>query len=426
MVRQSATISLEMARRLDKLDQLAPYRDAFVITEPDLIYLDGNSLGRLPKRSAEQLDAVVQQQWGEQLIRGWREAGWMEAPQRVGDKIGQLLGASPGQVVVADCTSVNLFKLTMTALALRPDRTRIVSDDFNFPTDVYVFQGCIRLLGNRHTLQLLRSEDGIHMDLQMVLDAIDESTALVSVSHPAFKSCFAYDLRAITERAHEVGALVLWDLSHGVGAVPVHLDRWNVDFAAGCSYKYLNGGPGAPAWLYVRQGLQVEAVSPVWGWWSHRAPFLFGLDYAPAEGISRFLCGTPHILSLSALESAVDLVLEAGVDQIRGKSLKLSTFLVDLLDTVLAPLGFWLGSPRDPEDRGAHVLVCHEAAFQVNRALVEEMGVIADFRPPNGIRLGLSPLYTSFTEVWEAVHRLRRVVEEERHLKYPAERQAVT
>jgi kynureninase len=413
-----------MARQWDKADELASFRDAFVIREPDLIYLDGNSLGRLPRRSVERMELVTQQQWGEQLIRGWRGAGWMEAPYRIGDKIGQLLGAGPGQVVVTDCTSVNLFKLAMAALALRPGRTRIISDEFNFPTDVYVFQGCASLLGNRHTLQLLPSEDGIHMDLEQVLRAIDQDTALVSFSHPAFKSCFAYEVQAITEHAHKVGALVLWDLSHGVGAVPVRLDEWGVDFAAGCSYKYLNGGPGAPAWLYVREELQDEALSPIWGWFSHRAPFVFDLDYAPAEGIPRFRVGTPHVLSMAALEPAVDLVLEAGMERIRQKSLRLGSLVVELLDSVLAPLGFWLGSPRDPEQRGAHVLVCHQAAFQINRTLVEEMGVIADFRPPNGIRLGLSPLYTTFAEAWEAVQRLRRVVEEERHLKYPVEQQA--
>ncbi len=417
---------LECAQRLDEQDELAAYRDGFVVAEPDVVYLDGNSLGRLPKRTVESLQSVVHQEWGEKLIRGWRSAGWMEAPKRIGDKIGRLLGAAPGQVVVSDCTSVNLFKLTMAALALRPDRTRIVSDEFNFPTDVYMFQGCGHLLGDHHQLHLVSSADGIHMDQQTLFDAIDEQTALVSFSHPAFKSCFAYDVQAITKHAHDVGALVLWDLSHGVGALPIELDRWDVDFAVGCSYKYLNGGPGAPAWLYVRRDMQADVLSPIWGWFSHRAPFQFGLNYEPAEGISRFLCGTPHVLSMSALEPAVDLLLDAGLERVRAKSVKLTSYLVDLIDTVLAPLGFWVGSPRDPQRRGAHVLACHEAGFQINQALVDEMGVIGGFRPPTGIRMGLSPLYTSFSEVWEAVDRVRRVVVEKRHLKYPAGAEAVT
>jgi len=411
------------ARQLDGEDELAAYRDAFVVTDRDVMYMDGNSLGRLPKRTAEHLPGVVNKQWGDLLIRGWQGAGWMQGTHRVGDKIGRLLGAAPGQVLVTDCTSVNLFKLTIAALGLRPDRTRIVTDEFNFPTDAYIFQGCIRLLGDRHTLHWVRSDDGIHIDLQRVFKAIDDQTALVSFSTPAFKSCAFYDVKAITRRAHEVGALVLWDLSHGVGVVPVELDRWQVDLATGCSYKYLNGGPGAPAWLYVRQDLQSEALSPIWGWFSHRAPFLFDLNYQPAEGIDRFLCGTPHVLSMSALEPAVDLALEAGLDRIRAKSIRLTAYLIDLIDAILAPVGFWVGTPRDAQQRGGHVLACHDKAFQINSALVEEMQVIGDFRPPNGIRLGLSPLYVSFDDVWETVDRMRRVVEEGRHLTYPVEPQ---
>jgi kynureninase len=394
------------------------------MAEPDVLYLDGNSLGRLPRRTIERMQEVVGDEWGRQLIRGWRGAGWMDAPHRLGDKIGRLLGAAPGQVVVTDSTSVNLFKLALMALSQRPERARLVSDEFNFPTDVYVFQGCIRLLGDRHSLHLVPSEDGIVMDTQRLRDAIDDQTALASFSAPAFKSCYLYDMEAITRHAHEVGALVLWDLSHGVGAVPVELDRWGVDLAVGCSYKYLNGGPGAPAWMYVRRDLQAEIESPIWGWWSHQAPFAFGLDYEPAEGAARFLCGSPPMLSMSALEPALDLLLEAGMERIRQKSVHLTSYLVYLVDQVLTPLGFWVGSPRDPARRGAHVLVCHQDAFQINCALVEEMKLIGDFRPPHGIRLGLSPLYNSFADVWEAVDRLRRTVEEGSHLKYSAESQA--
>jgi kynureninase len=416
---------LAFARRLDAEDALASFREAFVIADPDLIYVDGNSLGRLPRRTVERMRTAVEVEWGHDLIRGWN-AGWYQAPAWVGEKIAQLVGAGPGQVVVSDSTSVNLFKLTMTALAKRPGRGCIVSDVLNFPSDLYILQGCTRLLGDRHHLHLVPSADGITVDQQALFDAMDERTALVTLSHVTFKSGFLYDAAAVTERAHQVGALVLWDLSHSVGAVPVELDRWGVDLAVGCTYKYLNGGPGAPAFLYVRRGLQEEALSPIWGWFGQRSPFDFDLEYERAEGVGRFLVGTPPILSLLAMESALDLLLEAGLKGIRRKSVRLTSYLVYLVDTVLAPLGFALGSPRDPARRGSHISIQHPEGYRINRALIEEMGVLPDFREPDNIRLGLVPLYTSFAEVWEAVDRIRQVVEEERYLRYPAERLPVT
>jgi kynureninase len=416
---------LAFAGRLDAEDDLASFRGAFVIADPDLIYVDGNSLGRLPRRTVERMRTAVEVEWGRDLIRGWN-AGWYQAPARVGEKIAQLVGAGPGQVVVSDSTSVNLFKLTMTALAKQPGRSRIVSDVLNFPSDLYILQGCARLLGDRHHLHLVPSADGITVDQQTLFDAMDEQTALVTLSHVTFKSGFLYDAAAVTERAHQVGALVLWDLSHSVGAVPVELDRWGVDLAVGCTYKYLNGGPGAPAFLYVRRDLQEEALSPIWGWFGQRSPFDFDLEYEPTEGVGRFLVGTPPILSLLAMESALDLLLEAGLERIRRKSVRLTSYLVYLVDTVLAPLGFVLGSPGDPARRGSHVSIRHPEGYQINRALIEEMGVLPDFREPDNIRLGLVPLYTSFAEVWEAVDRIRQVVEEERYLRYPAERLPVT
>jgi kynureninase len=416
---------LAFAGRLDAEDDLASFRGAFVIADPDLIYVDGNSLGRLPRRTVERMRTAVEVEWGRDLIRGWN-AGWYQAPARVGEKIAQLVGAGPGQVVVSDSTSVNLFKLTMTALAKQPGRSRIASDVLNFPSDLYILQGCARLLGDRHHLHLVPSADGIRVDQQTLFDAMDEQTALVTLSHVTFKSGFLYDAAAVTERTHQVGALVLWDLSHSVGAVPVELDRWGVDLAVGCTYKYLNGGPGAPAFLYVRRDLQEEALSPIWGWFGQRSPFDFDLEYEPTEGVGRFLVGTPPILSLLAMESALDLLLEAGLERIRRKSVRLTSYLVYLVDTVLAPLGFVLGSPGDPARRGSHVSIRHPEGYQINRALIEEMGVLPDFREPDNIRLGLVPLYTSFAEVWEAVDRIRQVVEEERYLRYPAERLPVT
>jgi kynureninase len=416
---------LEYACWLDAEDELAQFREEFVLAEPDLIYLDGNSLGRLPQKTAERLGATVANEWGRDLIRGWN-AGWYDAPSRIGDRIGRLVGASNGQVVVSDSTSVNLFKLVMAALSLQPGRERIVSDVLNFPSDLYVLQGSIHLLGNQHRLHLIPSGDGITVDQPALLRAIDERTALVTLSHVTFKSGFLHDAAAVTERAREVGALVLWDLSHSVGVVPIDLDGWGADLAVGCCYKYLNGGPGAPAFLYVRRELQERASSPIWGWFGQRAPFGFDLDYEPTEGVSRFLVGTPPILSLMALEPALELTLEAGIERIRQKSVSLTSYLVYLVDTVLAPLGFRLGSPRNAARRGSHVSIRHPEGYRINRALIEEMQVLPDFREPDNIRLGLAPLYTSFSEVWEAVDRVRRVVTEERYLQYRQDRLHVT
>jgi kynureninase len=413
------------ARRLDEEDDLASFREAFVFAEPELIYLDGNSLGRLPRSVVERMRKGVEMEWGRDLIRGWN-AGWWEAPGRVGEKIARLMGAGPGQVVVSDTTSINLFKLVMLALAKRPGRDRIVSDVLNFPSDLYILQGCVRLLGDRHHLHLVPSADGTIVDQQTLFDAIDERTALVTLSHVVFKSGFLYDAEAITERAHQMGVLVLWDLGHSLGVVPIELDRWGVDLAVGCTYKYLNGGPGAPAFLYVRRDLQEEALCPIWGWFGQRNPFAFDLEYDAADGITRFLVSSPPILSVLAMESAVDLLLEAGIERIRRKSVRLTSYLIYLVDTVLAPLGFGLGSPRDPAQRGSHVSIQHPEGYRINRALIEEMQVLPDFREPDNIRLGLSPLYTSFAEVWEAVDRIRRVVEEKRYLRYSEERLPVT
>jgi kynureninase len=425
MDHQSFEPGPEFARQLDAQDSVSSFREAFVFGEPGLIYLDGNSLGRLPQRTAQRVQAAVEGEWGQGLIRSWN-AGWFQAPVRVGDKIARLLGAGPGQIVVSDSTSVNLFKLVMAALAIRPDRNRIVSDVLNFPSDLYILQGCAHTLGNRHHLHLVPAADGIEVDQQALFDAIDDHTALVTLSHVTFKSGFLYDMAAVTERAHQAGALVLWDLSHSAGAVPMELDRWGVDLAVGCTYKYLNGGPGAPAFLYVRRDLQEEARSPIWGWFGQRAPFDFDLEYEPGEGITRYLAGTPPILSLLAMESALELALEAGVEQIRQKSVLLTSYLVYLVDTVLAPLGFALGSPRDPARRGSHVSIRHADGYRINRALIEEMEVLPDFREPDNIRLGLAPLYTSFADVWEGVDRIRRLVEEERYRRYPAQRLQVT
>ncbi len=421
----SFTPGRAFAQSLDSSDELREFRSKFVISDPDLIYMDGNSLGRQPAEAVDRVSEIVGQEWGEAIIRSWGQT-WFDAPLRIGDKLGGLLGAAPGQVVISDSTSVNLFKMVMAALDLRPGRTKIVTDDLNFPSDLYILQGCIRLLGGKHILQVVPSPDRIAPDLEALIAAIDQDTALVTLSHVVFKSGYMYEVDAITERAHAVGALVLWDLSHSAGSVPVRLDEWNADLAVGCTYKYINGGPGAPSFLYVRRSLQDSALSPIWGWFGDKSPFTFALDYAPDPGSRRFLGGTPPVLSTLAIEPGIDLLLAARMDRLRRKSVALTSYMIYLYDSTLAQLGFELGSPREAERRGSHISIRHPEGYRVNRALIDEMHVLPDFREPDNIRLGLAPLYTTFEEVYEAVDRMRRVVAEQLYLKYPPGRQSVT
>jgi kynureninase len=418
-------LSRDYACKLDEQDELAPFRKRFFNVDADLVYMDGNSLGRLPWQTANRVEEIVRDEWGTQLIRSWG-INWFQAPITVGEKIARLVGAEPGQVAVSDSTTVNLYKLAMSALMLKPKRKKILTDTLNFPSDLYMLQGCSHVLGKKHRIQMLEAADGLRVDTQTVLDAIDTDTALVTLSHVVFKSGYMYDAKTITEYAHKKGALVLWDLSHSVGSVPVDLDGWGADFAAGCTYKYLNGGPGAPAFLYVRRDLQKEALSPIWGWFGERAPFNFDLEYAPAEGIQRFLAGTPPVLSVLAMEQGVDLMLEVGIERLRQKSILLSSYLIDLYDAILAPMGFSLGTPREVEQRGSHVSLRHPSGYRINRALIDEMNVIPDFREPDNIRLGLTPMYTSFLDVWETVDRIQRVITEKRYLHFPATRMTVT
>lgn len=421
----------KFARKLDAEDELASYREEFVINDDQLIYMDGNSLGRLPRQTITRLQEILEKEWGEDLIRGWN-AGWFQAPARLGEKIARMIGAAPGQVIVCDSTSVNLFKLVLAALSLYPDRRTIISDRLNFPSDLYILQGCMRLLnenkdqGDQYSLNLIPSENEIDIDIDDLSKVVDQHTVLVTLSQVTFKSGFLYDVDTVTQIAHHAGALVLWDLSHSVGVVPIELDDWGVDMAVGCTYKYLNGGPGSPAFLYIRRDLQEQVLSPIWGWFGQRSPFAFDLQYRPAQDISRFLAGTPQVLSLLAMEAGLDLQIQADIERIQSKSIQLTSYLVYLFDEILAPLGFILGSPRDPGRRGSHISLRHPEGYRINRALIEEMDVLPDFREPDHIRLGLAPLYTRFFDVWQAVDRLRRVVEEGRFRHYTEERLPVT
>jgi len=418
-----------LAWELDRADELKHFREEFVISDPDLVYLDGNSLGRLPKRTARILQEVVEHGWGERLIRVWND-GWFNAPSDIGSRIASLIGAQPDEVILGDSTSINLFKLAVAALRYKPGRQKIVSDVLNFPSDLYILQGIVELLGGRHKLELLPSLDGLTVSSEAIMEAVDEQTALVTFSHVAFKSAFLYDVYAVTKIAHKSGALVLWDLSHSVGAVPVELNRWEADLAVGCTYKYLNGGPGAPAFLYVRRDLQ-EALTPaIWGWFASQSPFEFGLDFEPAGEINRFSVGTPPMLSLLAVEPAVDLLLEAGVRRLRQKSINQSEYLIYLAEQWLYPLGFELGSPRQSDRRGSHVSLRHREGYRINRALIESdppaVRVIPDFREPDNIRLGIAPIYTTYTEIHQAISRLRQIVENKLYLDFSGERLGVT
>lgn len=415
---------LAIAQALDAQDVLAHFRDHFVINDPNLVYLDGNSLGRLPKATETLLQKVVTEGWGTDLIRGWN-SGWIEAPSRIGGKLAQLVGAQAHEVVVGDSTSVNLFKLLLAALLAQPKRRKIVTDDLNFPSDVYILQGLQRLVPDCEVV-IVPSPDGIHGPVEALAEAIDEATAVVTLSHTLFKSGYTYDMAEITALAHRKGALILWDLSHSVGAVPVTLNAAHADLAVGCTYKYVNGGPGAPAFLYVRQDLQKSLQNPISGWMGQKDAFAFGLSYEATSGVRRFLTGTPPMLSLLAIEPGLDLLLEAGMSRLRAKSVQQSEYLIGLWEAVLAPLGFRLNSPQETARRGSHVSLGHEEGLRIDLALIEEMNVLPDFRAPDSIRLGIAPLYNSFADIWTAVHRLEAVVSQKIYTKYNASGIVVT
>ena len=404
-----------LAKQYDSADPLRGFRDRFVIEDPDLIYLDGNSLGRLPKQSAKLLTDVVQEQWGKGLVRSWSDH-WIDKPRLIGEKIGALIGAEPGEVLVCDSTSVNFYKLALAALHCRRDRPHIVTDTSNFPSDLYVLQGCAKQTG--HTVKILNGEE--------VEEALDNRTALLALTHTEFKSGFIQPMSRLTARAHEIGALTLWDLSHSVGVMPIDLRAAHVDLAVGCTYKYLNGGPGAPAFLYARKELQKELQNPIWGWFGQKNPFEFALDYSPADGLQRFASGTPSVLSLMPVEIGVDLVLEAGINPIREKSVKQTQFLVQLWEAFLAEHDVTLNSPRNAEQRGSHVSLGHPEAYRVDQALINDMKVVPDFREPDNIRLGVSPLYTTYGELAEATLRLKTILAERTYERYSSRRGGVT
>lgn len=401
---------------LDAADPLAHFRDRFALPE-GTIYLDGNSLGPLPKATRARMHAIVDDEWGDGLISSWNAAGWIDAPRRIGDKLARLVGARAGEVIACDSTSVNIFKALAAALDCNPDRSVILSEGGNFPTDLYMADGLARLSPRAKT-RIVDYDDLEH--------AIDESVAVVLVTQVHYKTGRMRDLVDFTAKAHAAGALVVWDLSHSTGAVPVDLNGAKADFAVGCGYKYLNGGPGAPAFLFAAERHHA-AVQPVLaGWFGHRAPFEFTDDYEAAAGIEKFLAGTPPMLGLAALESGVDLMLEADMAAIRAKSLLLSRLFMERMATLCERHGFELASPADDAQRGSQVSYRHEHAWPICQAMIAR-GVIGDFRAPDIFRCGFSPLYLSHAEVARAVEILSEVMESDAwHASEHQARRAVT
>ncbi len=405
-------LTRDEAIALDAADRLAPFRDRFVITDSDRIYLDGNSLGRLPLRTRARLHAVIDE-WGDQVVGGWSE--WIDAPARAGDTLAQVLGAHPGEVLVTDSTTVNLYKLAHALLDADGSLRTLVTTVDDFPTDRYVLEGIARARGL--DLRLIEPRDRLH---GLAPDELPEGVLAV-LGHVGYRSGALADMEALDRRA-----TVIWDLSHSAGAVPVELAARGIRYAVGCTYKYLNAGPGAAGYLYVATPEQERLRTPIQGWFGQREQFEMERAYAPADGITRFLAGTPSILVLAAVEESALLTVEAGIDALRAKSVAQTELLVSLHDAWLAPLGFRLGSPRDPARRGSHVSLDHADAWPICRTLRERAAVVPDFRGPESIRMGIAPLYTRFVDVWDALDRLRGVVERGEHQAMGRERARVT
>ena len=385
---------------LDRTDELAFLRDAFALPS-GVVYLDGHSLGALSHAAVKRLTAVVEDEWGRGLVRSWNDSGWIDLPERVAAALAPLLGASPDEVVVTDSTSVNLFKLLAGGARLRPGRPVILSEAGNFPTDLYVAQGLTTTLGGLELRLVERTE---------IAAALDDRVSVLLLSHVDFRTGETQDIADLTMTAHEAGALALWDLSHSAGALPLRLDEWGVDLAVGSGYKYLNGGPGAPAFAFVTRHLHEAIETPLQGWMGHAAPFAFETTYRPAAGVARLLCGTPPILGLAALECGVEIVARAGIDRLRLKSIRLTDLFIQLVEQECAGHGLELASPSEATRRGSQVSYRHPEGHAIVQALVTHR-VLGDFRPPDILRFGFAPSYVRFADVWEAVAALRAVME---------------
>ncbi|MES2257161.1 MAG: kynureninase [Pseudomonadota bacterium] len=385
---------------LDANDQLAACRDLFTLPEGE-VYLDGNSLGAMPAALPQRMQQAVAAEWGNGLIRSWNDAGWIDLPQRVAAKVAPLIGATADEVMVGDSTSVNLFKALAAALRLNPERKVILTERGNFPTDLYIAQGIAELFGAE-----IRYADS---DQSAIVDALDDDVAVLMLTHVNYRSGRIYDMAAVTRQAQAAGVITVWDLAHSAGALHVELDAANVDFAVGCGYKYLNGGPGAPAFVYVAQRHLEQMRQPLCGWHGHAQPFAFVQDYQPAPGIQRMQCGTPPLLSMIALDAALDVFDGIDLRQLRLKSQALGDLFIRLVDERLSDYGFGIGSPRDCQQRGSQVALTHPQGYAIVQALIAR-GITGDFRMPDILRFGFAPLYVRYVDVWHTVDTLAQIM----------------
>lgn len=412
-------VTLRQARQFDRSDPLSGLRSRFD-PAPEPIYMDGNSLGRPTRESIAAVERLLRR-WQESLVSGWSE--WIEWPRTLGDRLAPLIGAEPGEVLVCDSTSVNLYKCVRAALSAQPGRPNLLGDGSDFPTDRYILEGIAD--ETQGSLRLVPFDEIEGPEPESLAAHLDDDVAVVVLSQVNYRSGVLTDMKALTEVAHEAGALAVFDLSHSVGAVPIDLEGCGVDMAVGCTYKYLGGGPGSPAFVYVRRDHQ-SLRQPLWGWFGRRNQFRMGPGYEPDEGISRYLVGTPPIVSLATLQVALEMIEEATIEEIRRKGTALTEMMVQLHDAWLAPHGVTLGSPRDPDRRGAHVAFRHEHGYRISRALIDRHDVIPDFREPNIVRYGAPALYTRFEDVWQAMERFRACLEQRSYEHYDDVRSRIT
>ncbi|WP_068547826.1 kynureninase [Thalassotalea crassostreae] len=411
-------ITRESCIERDKQDEIACFRDEFSLPEHD-IYMSGNSLGAMPKKAMAKAEQVILDQWGTSLIKSWNIHGWFTLSQTIGDTLATTIGADAGEVVVTDATGINIFKVLAAALTLNPTRKKIVMEGSNFPTDNYTAQGLVKLLGDKHEIVFAETEQGI-------LDAIDDSVAVVCLTQVHYKSGRLLDMKTITEKTQQCGAISVWDLCHSGGALPIDLNACNVDFAIGCTYKYYNGGPGSPAFVFCAKRHQGKALQPLTGWYSHQAPFAFERDYRPADNINQMLSGTQAIVSLAMSEIGIDISARADIYKLREKSLNLSDLFIELIAQECADFNFNVITPKQRERRGSQVAMSHENGYEIVQALIKA-GVMGDFRAPDTLRFGLTPLYLRYVDVYDAVARLKNIMQNETYKQAEFnQRQAVT
>lgn len=420
---------IKEALEYDRLDSLKEFRKEFFCENDSVIYLDGNSLGKLPLAAGETVNRVVAEQWGERMIRSWNE-GWWDMPLRAASMISEIIGARDSEVIVCDSTSINLYKLAAAALNLKSDRRKIISESTNFPTDLYILQGLADKLDKGHKIVLAESRDGLGIDYSEIESILDNDTALVVLTLVSYRSAQMHNMKKINDLAHKFGALVIWDLCHAAGAVPVDLNHSGADMAVGCTYKYLNCGPGSPSFLYVREDLQKELDSPIWGWFGDKTPFEFKLEYTPSESVKKYMAGTSGILSMCTIEPALEIVTRAGMESIREKSIRMTEFFIRIYNEVLKDAGYKLGSPVNPDIRGSHISLKHSEAYRISKALIDSGNgdyiVIPDYRPPDNLRFGFAPLYNTYSEIVVAAAELLRIIRDNEIFSYTSDMDAVT